>query len=179
MVKTLNLIFMALVITQISEVRDWRGIVPLHSTRADVERLLGRPVEGSSHLYQTGNEKISVTYSQRPCDYDWQVPLDTVINISVHSMNPPAFAALKLDERRYEKRSDPHLKSLVYYVNQEQGINYTVDTAAGVVTGVEYFPSAKDNRRRCSRPKDSTGVKKSSSTPQINREKRRRSARKP
>ena len=179
MVKTLNLIFMTLVITQISQVGDWRGIVPLRSTRADVERLLGRPVEGSSHLYQTANERISITYSQRPCDYDWQVPLGTVINISVHSMNPPAFAALKLDERGYEKRRDVHLESLFYYVNQEKGINYTVDTAAGVVTGVEYFPSAKDNSRRCSRPKDSTGVRKSSLTPKNNREKRRRSARKP
>ncbi len=157
MSKVLSLIFITSIITQISESRDWRGITPLRSTRADVERLLGQPEQVSGSLYQTSNERISITYSERPCDYDFQVPPGTVINISVHSKNPPAFAALKLDERKYEKRRDPHIESLFYYVNQEEGINYTVDAGVGVVTGVEYYPSAKDNNRRCSRAKDSTG----------------------
>ncbi len=157
MIKALSLIFITSIITQTAEVGAWRGITPLRSTRADVERLLGQPEQGSSSLYQTSSERISVTYSVRPCDYDWQVPLGTVINISVHSKNPPAFAALKLDERKYEKRRAPHIESLYYYVNQAEGINYTVDAGAGVVTGVEYYPSAKDNNWRCSRAKDSTG----------------------
>lgn len=156
MSTALRLIFITSILIQISEVREWRGLVPLRSTRADVERLLGQPEQGSSSVYQTSSERISVTYSERLCDYDWQVPPGTVINISIQPKNPTAFAALKLDERKYEKRRDPHLESLFFYVNQEEGINYTVDAGAGVVTGVEYYSSAKDNNRRCSRAKDST-----------------------
>lgn len=143
------LILIALIITQISEVRDWRRIAPLRSTRADVERVLGQPEQGSSNVYQTGSEKVSVTYSERPCDYAWQVPPGTVISFTVNAKNPAPFASLKLDERKYEKRKDPHTESLFYYVNQAEGINYTVDAQAGVVLGIEYYPSAKDKARRC------------------------------
>jgi hypothetical protein len=179
MSKALSLIFITSILIQTSEVRDWRGIIPLRSTRADVERLLGQPVKGSSSVYQTGSETISVTYSNRQCDYDWQVPLGTVINISVRSKTPTAFAALKLDERKYEKRRDPHTESLIYYVNQEAGINYTVDASAGVVTDVEYYPAAKDINRRCSRAKASTGGAKSTLPSNYNRGKRRKSVRQP
>jgi hypothetical protein len=150
MSRALNLIFITLIVAQISEVRSWRGIVPLRSTRADVERLFAQPEKGSSNIYQNGSEKLSVSYSERPCDYGWKVPLGTVISFSVSSKNPAPFSSLKLDERKYEKRRDPHIETLYYYVNQEEGINYTVDAGAGVVLGIEYYPSAKDASRRCS-----------------------------
>lgn len=147
--KALSLIFIAL-FTQISTVRDWRGLAPLRSTRADVERLLGQPEQGSSNVYQTAGEKVSVTYSERPCDYDWQVPIGTVVSFSVYPKNPTPLAGLKLDERKYEKRRDPHLETIYYYVNQAEGINYTVDAQAGVVQSFEYYPVAKEKARRCS-----------------------------
>lgn len=153
--KALGLIFITLILTQNTEAKDWRGIVPLRSTRADVERLLGQPEQGSGGVYQTVSESILVSYSEKPCDYGWQVPPGTVINISVRPKNPPALASLKLDERKYEKRTDPHIGSLHYYVNPEEGINYTVD--AGVVTCIEYYSSAKDNTLRCAPVRDSAG----------------------
>ena len=153
--RALGLIFLTLILIHSAEAKDWRGIVPLRSTRADVERLLGQPEQGSGGVYQTGDESISVSYSEKPCDYGWQVPPGTVINISVRPKNPPTLASLKLDERKYEKRNDPHAESLRYYVNPEEGINYTVD--AGVVTGIEYYSSAKDNKLRCATVKDLTG----------------------
>jgi hypothetical protein len=163
MSKAFNLIFITLILTQISEARDWRGLVPLRSTRAEVERLLGPPGQSSSNVYLTESERISITYAERPCDFGWQVPLGTVISFSVYPKNPSALAALKLDERKYEKRRDIHIETLYYYINQEEGINYTVDSGKGMVTGVEYYPSAKDNNRRCSTVKDSTVVPKDTS----------------
>ena len=161
--KALSLIFITLILTQIAEARDWRGIAPLRSTRAEVERLLGAPEQGSSNVYQTGSERISVSYAERTCDYGWQVPVGTVISFSITPKNPSAFADLKLDERKFVKRVDPHIESIYYYINQEEGINYTVDTGRGVVTGIEYYPSAKDNNRRCAAVKDSTGATKDTS----------------
>jgi hypothetical protein len=163
MSKALSFIVITLTLTRISIAGDWRGIVPLRSTRADVERLLGPPAQGSRNVYLTGSERISVSYSERLCDYGWQVPLDTVISFSVYAKTPPALAGIKLDERKYVKRRDYHNESIYYYINQEEGINYTVDVGAGLVTGIEYYPSAKDNNRRCSPVKDSTvGTKEAS-----------------
>lgn len=155
--KALGLIFVTLILTQTIEAKDWRGIVPLRSTRADVERLLGQPEKGLGSIYQTGSETISVSYSEKPCDYGWQVPLNTVISIIVHPKNPLGFATLKLDERKYEKRKDPHHEYLYYYVNQEEGINYTLDAEAGVVKSIEYYSPSKDNTLRCANAMNSPG----------------------
>lgn len=43
--------------------REWRGIVPLHSTRADVERLLGPPQPGTVSGYRTETERVSIMYA--------------------------------------------------------------------------------------------------------------------
>ena len=160
--KFFSLVSIPLLLAHVSGAADWRGLAPLRSTRADVERLLGQPERGSKGVYLTQSERITVTYAAGACDYDWRVPPGTVISISVSPKNPPPFAGLRLDERRYEKRRDVHIETLYYYVNAEEGINYTVDTGKGVVTGVEYYPSAKDNNRRCSAGKDSTAATKGS-----------------
>lgn len=163
MSKALILIFITLALTQISEARDWRGIIPLRSTRADVERLLGSPEQGLKSIYQTEGERISVTYSERLCDYGWLVPLGTVINFSVYPKTPSKVADLKLDESKYVKRQDYHVESIYYYINQEEGINYTVNAGGGMVTGIEYYPAAKDNNQLCPLLKDSKGGAKDAS----------------
>jgi hypothetical protein len=127
----------------------WRGLAPLRSTRADVERLLGRPESESGSVYVTDGERVSVTYSRRPCDYGWQVSPDTVISFFVHPKQPPALADLKLDEKKYERRRDLHIEHVYYYIDREAGINYTFDSVKGLVTGVEYYPPLKSKARRC------------------------------
>jgi hypothetical protein len=69
----------------------WRGIVPLRSTRADVERELGEPIDDLKSLYDTGKERVSVFYQQVRCptggqegpQRGWDVPVGTVLRISV------------------------------------------------------------------------------------------------
>lgn len=47
--------------------KEWRGIVPLRSTRADVERLLGDDSEKKPlTTYQTKQEAVSVLYASGP-----------------------------------------------------------------------------------------------------------------
>ncbi|HEV2862714.1 MAG TPA: hypothetical protein VGX48_16990 [Pyrinomonadaceae bacterium] len=132
--------------------RGWRGIEPLRSTRADVERLLGRPESEAGSVYVTAGERVSVSYSRRPCDYGWRVAPDTVISFFVYPKQPPKLADLKLDEKKYEKRQDLHL-AVHYYMDLGAGINYTVDSAAGLVTGVEYYPPLKSKAPRCQPPR--------------------------
>jgi len=131
--------------------RGWRGIEPLRSTRADVERLLGRPETEAGSVYATAGERVSVTYSRRPCDYGWQAAPDTVVSFFVYPKQPPKLADLKLDEKKHEMRKDLHL-AIHYYMDSEAGINYTVDSATGLVTGIEYYPPLKSKAPRCQPP---------------------------
>lgn len=136
--------------------KEWRGIVPLHSTRADVERLLGSPTieRKDGAFYQLMSERVSIDYSRGPCGVEssrWNVPLNTVISIWVtpkpHSIR---LADLKLDESRFQGVTNDHLPYIVSYVNEEEGISYEVDTSAdGMVTLIKYVPAAKDMYLRC------------------------------
>jgi len=46
--------------------QGWRGIVPLHSTRKDVERLIGGPMQPGGMTYDLEEGRVNVTYSGRP-----------------------------------------------------------------------------------------------------------------
>jgi hypothetical protein len=159
---------LALALASPPPAKDWRGITPLRSTRADVERLLGPPQSDSGSVYVTEGERVSVTYSRRACDYGWRVPLDTVVSFFVHPKKPPKLSDLKLDEKRYERRRDLHIETLYYYVDPQEGINYTVDSGGGVVTAVEYYPSLKDKALLC-QPAAKTGDAAAPSSPAATR----------
>src|SRR6266850_6493366 len=88
---------------------SWHGIVPLHSTRKEVEKILGPSFPESKGndaiYYYTENERVFVLYSNGPCDVQpsngWDVPHDTVIQVSVDPKFKPKFAELNLDKKRF------------------------------------------------------------------------------
>jgi len=136
----------------------WNGIVPLKSTRADVEKLLGLPPQDNkgkdAAIYKTKDGKVFVLYSTGPCKIKpsrgWNVPESTVISVSVYPDAGPKFAELKLDIRKFEKRPDPEALNEIHYLDEIDGIGLTVDTAAdGEVTRFSYFPESKYNYLRC------------------------------
>src|SRR5580765_6270655 len=67
--------------------KGWQGIIPLHSTRTDVERLLGPPKTGGSvSIYGTRTGLVEIDYASAPCKgrvLGWNVSTDTVLEISV------------------------------------------------------------------------------------------------
>jgi hypothetical protein len=136
----------------------WRGITPLRSTRADVEKKLGMPTADSkasdAAFYKTRDEKVFILYSTGPCDshpgYSWNAPRGTVIHISVEPNIRPKFADIKLDENKFKKRPDPELRDYTAYTNEEDGISIEVNTSEGVVTAFNYWPTSKDDSLRCS-----------------------------
>lgn len=149
-------VFMCLVLlmTVLPEGKGWRGIVPLHSTRVDVERLLGSPSEtnGHSSVYKLKNENVIVHYSDEPCRADreggWNVPRDTVVRITLAPKTVRHFSDLQLDEK-YKKTVSGDATSFVLYVNEEEGIAYEVHEEAGQVVATYYEPAASDSRLRC------------------------------
>jgi hypothetical protein len=144
------------------QVNSWHGIIPMHSTRGDVEKLLGPPTPDSKAQdaadYRTENERVFVLYSTGSCDINpsngWNVPRGTVITVSVYPNTKPKFSTLKIDESKYQKNADPEMLDLVYYTNDEEGISIEVNIAEGVVNAFRYWPTAKEDCLRC--PRSST-----------------------
>ena len=145
-------IFVSLLMTQ---EKGWRGIVPLHSTRQDVERLVGTPKATRATTYVLEDGKITVFYSDGVCgngdEIDWNVPRDTVVNLKFEPNSSLILADLKLDMTTYERFNDPHVQIAVHYYNKEEGIYISTRMLPGgeEVQYVTYEPASKDYYLRC------------------------------
>src|SRR5713226_4933341 len=146
--KLLVSICFALTITASTSARGWRGIIPLHSTRADVERLLGKSTDECNCVYRSQNEVVRVDYAKAPCEGSprgWNVPANTVLALSVGKQNL-MFSELHIDESKFSKTYDDAF--FEYYANRVEGVEYIV-SHEGDVRHINYFPSTSDLNLRC------------------------------
>src|SRR6185503_7005510 len=121
--------FVILLCAATAEAKGWRGIVPLHSTRSQVEQLLGPPTEQNtpySVVYKTPNETVLIYYAEgRPCGIGekyshWRVARNTVTEIYISPIPGSPLSQLSIDESRYKKFTVGHL-SETRYVNAREG----------------------------------------------------------
>ncbi|HKY30886.1 MAG TPA: hypothetical protein VJM12_23400 [Pyrinomonadaceae bacterium] len=129
----------------------------MHSTRKDVERLLGFPQasKGVAATFQLKDGRLRVFYSdgfcKRPNTNDWNVPPETVVTFTFEPSGEVKIAELKLDMTKYERTVDPHLWNAVHYYNREAGI--LISTRLGKegedVHSITYEPAEKDLHLRC------------------------------
>jgi hypothetical protein len=135
------------------EGKGWKGLVPLRSTRRDVEALLGPPTPGGQSLYQTNEATVYVGYSDGPCEkgwpYGWNVDKDTVVSIVVSPKEPVMFTDLKIDKNKYRQTRDSHINSRMLYANQGEGITLTVDEITGKVKSFTYHPTDSQQKLQC------------------------------
>jgi len=127
--------------------KAWRGIEPLHSTRSDVEKLLGPSTYGG-YSYELENEKVYITYQnpESECGKTWgfyNVPLNTVLGIIVVPNEKKPIADFGLDRTYVKGRTC--MPDSVNYFNEDEGVNYSV--TRGLVTQITYGPGLKDRRR--------------------------------
>lgn len=157
-----------------AQAKEWRGIMPLQSTRVDVERLLGPPIDDPSNkgiyirTYRTKKEEIvSVLYSDTtPCNgyllRGYRVPEWTVISIIVQAA-PFPLSDLKLDSSKYKETSGGDTPDFSYFTDEEEGVSYEVQSRVKdaddkygrrlrFVTGVTYGPRATDKHLLCPKP---------------------------
>src|SRR5438067_9820099 len=76
----------------LGQAKPWRGIVPLESTRADVERILGAPVM-DRNVYDAPDGRAIITYSDgSPCEVGLpglgDIPKNAVIEIYLTLRQP-------------------------------------------------------------------------------------------
>ena len=143
--------FCLIVLASISvAAKPWRGIVPLRSTRADVERILGKPSR-SDYIYDLEQGTVRIAYAQKRCEQgvpsgwgNWNVAKDTVIHVWVET----DFSVRSLRGRNLEKfkwYTDDALAT--YYRLPAQGLEYTVQH--GRVRSITYGPTRKDEVLLC------------------------------
>jgi hypothetical protein len=134
--------------------QSWRQIVPLKSTRSDVERILGPSQEAYFADYKLQDGNLFIEYSSGPCRPErrggWNVPENTVVLVSFTPKIKKRIEVLKLDLRKFRKVVDTHVMGVVYYINDEEGITYSVQ--AGKVDYVEYGPGKRDDHFYCGDP---------------------------
>ena len=134
--------------------KSWRGIEPLHSTRADVERLFGPPVDkmAGMWIYDFPEERAFISFSSgEPCEEGlpggFKLPKDKVVYI-----NTSPTTLKKMDEvltlgKEYEHFLDPHTSS-IHYFDSEEGITFVV--SGGLVHEISYYgPAAEEKNYQC------------------------------
>jgi hypothetical protein len=139
--------------------KDWRGLTPFHSTRTDVERLLGEapppPADGSHvytlnknrSIYRIDEDQIYIIYKRD----DWYpeacwkaVPTDTVVFIQVTFKKPiplKEFAINVEQSKQFDPSSPPNI-GFSAYIDESSGL--MVQTFKGNVQRAYYFAAVAD-----------------------------------
>jgi hypothetical protein len=140
-------LFVGSVVQSASET-GWRGIVPLRSTRTQVERELG-PLDTNCQCYKMEHEIVHVTYANGRCTGDlpgWNVPQDTVLTLTIRPFREILWSEIEPNKKDFVRTMDDTFTA--YYGNGNKGLRYSV-SSAGLVKSVSYLPSNKDNSYRC------------------------------
>jgi len=129
----------------------WRGIRPLHATRAEVEKLIGPPMEPNGITYDLKDERVNITYSKLPCAKGWpfgyNVPPNTVISILTYPKTKVTLSDLHLDLKKYKRTDRPENQRAVYY-NDEEGITFQTESDQRILS-IQYLPVSGDNYLLC------------------------------
>jgi hypothetical protein len=144
--------FLMLACTGASSAKPWRSIVPLHSTREDVERILGEPSR-LDYIYDLDEATVRIVYANQPCQPgvpswwgNWNVPRDTVTNIIVEADTPIPVRKLKIPNlAKYKWYTDK--TRTTYYRLPGPGLEYSVQK--GRVLDITYGPTEKDQGLLC------------------------------
>ena len=138
---------------------SWNGIVPLYSTKSDVEKipsikqdkcLVAKNTYYCSYLLE--NQRITVNYAQDKCKGEipgFDVPRDTVLTISVYDLKEAneLFRSLKKNKDKFFLTIDDVFHG--FWTNAEEGIRYPFSNSDKAPTSVIFIPKRTDDKLRC------------------------------
>jgi hypothetical protein len=136
-----------------SSAKEWRGIVPLRSSRADVARLY-RQLTGASlfgiglpqdSFNVVGEGMVIIQYSQGRCVEGWKIKRDAVVSITVNLTTPIPFEDMRAELEHLPKDVDD--TGTLSYKNKKEGIYYDVED--GKVISISYGPHERDQKMTC------------------------------
>ena len=156
LLKTAGGLSIIVALAFVAQAKGWRGIVPLHSTRADVERLLGPPDRKSDKKpvvsYDLEGEQVAIIYSRKTCGEatvfeKWAVPPGTVVSLRVVPKKALPLSDFMLDAAQYKVVHVRGVPSYTYYLDEAEGVR--LDVTTGDVSIIDYFHAAEDGHLRC------------------------------
>ncbi|HEX8500198.1 MAG TPA: hypothetical protein VF659_06355 [Pyrinomonadaceae bacterium] len=150
-------LFLSLTLAGVSQAKEWRGIVPLHSSRADVHKILGEPTINEGNViegFDIDGVRVLVMYSRTRCQRglpadwgNWNVPPGTVVDIRVPFAGDARLAELKIpDIEKYKWYADD--SGATYYHDKKEGLRYSVNRL-GFVDSITYGPTEADLKLLC------------------------------
>lgn len=153
MKKILTVIGLAAIILSLSEsssAKDWRGIIPLHSTRADVTRLLGPSPDANSVRARYVLEKEDVYFvftSDQPYSRcTSEVPRDAVLLIQITPKTKLRLSNLRIDQSQY-RTFDPSSPPNIGYVGLIDDVDgIVIRTFKGYVNVICYIANIQDRK---------------------------------
>jgi len=106
---------------------EWRGLVPLRSTRGDVQEKLKRKSSGQGvDTFVIDGDKVTIAYSVNGCSDGFReidVPKDVVTSIVVRPDTPPPLTKLGLDLSRFRITGTD---TSITYEDRERGLSLDV-----------------------------------------------------
>ena len=153
-IKTLfKLLFLAAIILRLSQssnAKDWRGLIPLHSTRDDVTRLLG-PSPDANNIrarYSLEKEDVYIVFSSdesyRRCSSG--VPKEAVLLIQITPKTKLRLSDLRIEQSQYRSfdPSSPPDIGYVGLINDVDGV--VIQTFKGYVSVICYIANIEDRK---------------------------------
>jgi len=139
---------------------EWNKIVPMETTREEVEKLFGKGKEiGTDEVrYDLKEGILIVNYSDGVCESDdeedWNAQTGLVLNLEFNFEDLKDFGKFGIDKTKLKKNSlgecTPQLKE---YVDEEKGISYELfekeEDSLGEVQSIKKFPTKEFEFLRC------------------------------
>ncbi len=150
-------VFLVLPITSYGQTVEsgWKGILPLVSGKADVEKAFGKPErvdDNGYYNYLMEDSFVQVNYAIEPCrpnQYDrgkFNVAKDTVLDVWVYLKKAIFLKDLNFDRPRYVRDTSGHTGG-IYYINRDMSVMISAGTqdaeGSEYVGRIEYRPAKK------------------------------------
>jgi len=152
LVRTSLSMLLLLAASEHSVAKEWRGITPLRSTRADVVRLFNQcSHQKEACAFTLGNDKVYILFSGGLTDDHGEcarrLPSETVMFIDVELRARQKLQSLNLDKKKFRtfNPAEPYQMDLKGYWNESDGL--LINTLRGEVIQVDYLPAAADTSR--------------------------------
>ena len=128
-IASLTAIFPMIVFVFSTGAKEWYRIKPLHTSRADVERILGVKSSGANaENLSIGVGQMRISYTQGQCGKDmqgWKVPPGTVLYWAIRFYQGYTPSELGFDLTKFTlKRTD--VESTILYEDENEGLELVV-----------------------------------------------------
>lgn len=155
--KVLIAITLTLIVGFQSKQLEWRSLVPLVTTRNEVEAVLGAPSSGKEYIlvYDTTEERVTVWYGGAKTaatdDCRWDTPNETVFNFLLAPKKKVKLADMNIDLTKYQKQKALEMVQDYYYYNQSEGVTITTRLVEGeeILLSIERGPDAAQRKIYC------------------------------